>query len=182
MEDESAITELVEEILVSGRTPEEVCAECPENLEEVRLRLRRIRMISEQLDDLFPSTALGLSEVQRMSVESDVRRLPQIPGYEVKSVEGRGGVGVVYRARHLLLDRTVALKMLLSGEFAGAAERKRFQREALAVARLSHPHVVQIHDLGEWEGRPYFTMEFVEGGTLAQKLDGRRCRRRRRPR
>ncbi len=172
MEDESAITQLVEEILISGRAPEEVCAGCPEKLEEVRLRLGRIRMISAQLDDLFPSTALGLSEVQRMSVESEVRRLPQIPGYEVKSIEGRGGVGVVYRARHLLLDRTVAIKMLLSGEFAGAAERKRFQREALAVARLSHPHVVQIHDLGEWEGRPYFTMEFVEGGTLAHKLDG----------
>ena len=82
---------------------------------------------------------------------------------------GRGGMGVVYRARHLRLNRLVALKMLLAGAYAGPAERERFQREAEAVAGLRHPNIVQVHDVGDADGRPYFTMEFVEGGSLAQQ-------------
>ena len=98
--------------------------------------------------------------------------LPRIPGYEVEAVLGRGGMGVVFRARHLPLNRVVALKMALAGAFAGPHERERFQREAEAVAGLRHPNIVQIHDVGESDGRPYFTMEYVEGGSLAQKLAG----------
>ena len=98
--------------------------------------------------------------------------LPQIPGYEVEAVLGRGGMGVVYRARHLRLNRPVALKMLLAGAYAGPEERERFQREAEAVAGLRHPNIVQVHDVGDLDGRPYFTMEFVEGGSLAQKMAG----------
>src|SRR5262249_44947476 len=92
--------------------------------------------------------------------------------YEVESVLGRGGMGVVYRARHLKLNRTVAVKTLLAGAYAGPTERARFQREAEAVASLCHANVVQIYEVGEYEGRPYFTMELVEGGSLAQKLEG----------
>jgi serine/threonine-protein kinase len=98
--------------------------------------------------------------------------LPRIPGYEVEAVLGRGGMGVVFRARHLRLNRPVALKMLLAGAYAGPHERERFQREAEAEAGLRHPNVVQVHDAGEHDGRPYFTMELVEGGSLAQKLRG----------
>jgi serine/threonine-protein kinase len=98
--------------------------------------------------------------------------LPQVPGYEVEAVLGRGGMGVVYKARHLRLKRTVALKMLLVGAYAGPRERARFQREAEAVAGLRHGNIVQVHDVGDHEGMPYFTMEFVEGGSLAQKLAG----------
>src|SRR5262249_20760509 len=98
--------------------------------------------------------------------------LPTIPRYEVKGLLGRGGMGVVYRARHLSLERDVALKMLLAGEFASPHELERFFREARAIATLSHPNIVQVHDVSEREGRPYFTMELVEGGTLAQKLGG----------
>ena len=105
-----------------------------------------------------------------------LRRLTDLPqqiaGYEVEAELGRGGMGVVYKARHLALKRTVALKMVLAGAYAGPDERTRFQREAESVAALRHANVVQIHDVGEADGRPYFTMEYVEGGSLAQKLAG----------
>ena len=81
-------------------------------------------------------------------------------------------MGVVYRARHLRLDRPVALKMLLAGAYARPEERERFQREAEAVAGLRHPNIVQVYDVGDLDGRPYFTMEFVEGGSLAEKIAG----------
>ena len=95
-----------------------------------------------------------------------------IPGYEVLSELGRGGMGVVYKARHVGLNRLVALKMILAGVHAGADELARFRGEALAVARLKHPNIVQIHDVGEVEGLPYFSLEFVEGGGLDRKLAG----------
>jgi serine/threonine-protein kinase len=98
--------------------------------------------------------------------------LPQVPGYEVEAVLGRGGMGVVYKARHLRLNRIVALKMLLAGPYAGPRERARFQREAEAVAGLRHANIVQVYNVADHEGRPYFTMEFVDGGSLAHKLAG----------
>jgi serine/threonine-protein kinase len=82
-------------------------------------------------------------------------------------------MGIVFQARHLRLNRRVALKMALYGAFAGSRERARFQREAEAVAALRHPNIVQIFDIGDADGRPYFTMELVEGGSLAQELAGR---------
>jgi tetratricopeptide (TPR) repeat protein len=98
--------------------------------------------------------------------------LPQVPGYEILSELGRGGMGVVYKARHVALNRLVALKVLRAGAQASSEEVARFQREAQAVARLRHPNIVQIHDVGSRGGQPHFTMEFIEGGSLAQKLAG----------
>jgi hypothetical protein len=98
--------------------------------------------------------------------------LPQFPGYEVEAVLGRGGMGVVFRARHLRLNRLVALKMALAGSYATPHERERFRREAEAVAALRHPNVVQVYDVGDADGRPYFTMELMEGGSLARKMAG----------
>lgn len=95
-----------------------------------------------------------------------------IPGYEISGLLGRGGVGVVYRARQLRLERDVALKMLLAGEFASPRELERFCREARAVASLSHRNIVQVHDVSELDGRPFFTMELVSGGSLAQRIAG----------
>jgi WD40 repeat protein len=98
--------------------------------------------------------------------------LPQVAGYEILEELGRGGMGVVYKARHVQLDRLVALKMILAGDHAGAQARARFRTEAEAVARLQHANVVQIHDIGEHQGLPYFSLEFCPGGSLAARLDG----------
>jgi serine/threonine protein kinase len=81
-------------------------------------------------------------------------------------------MGVVYRARQLALDRTVALKMILTGAQAGPKDLARFRAEAAALARLQHRNIVQIYDVGEVEGRPYFVIEFVAGGSLAQHIHG----------
>ncbi|MBY0398198.1 MAG: serine/threonine protein kinase, partial [Thermoleophilia bacterium] len=83
---------------------------------------------------------------------------------------GRGGMGVVFKARHRRLNRLVALKMIRAGAGAVTAERARFRAEAEAIARLRHPHIVQIHDIGDAGGQPYLALEFVDGGSLARKL------------
>ena len=85
---------------------------------------------------------------------------------------GRGGMGVVYRASQVGLNRTVALKMILAGEHAGAEDLTRFKGEAQAVARLAHPHIVTVHEVGEHGGLPYFALEFCPGGSLEKKLAG----------
>jgi tetratricopeptide (TPR) repeat protein len=96
---------------------------------------------------------------------------PTVPGYDLLGELGRGGMGVVYRARQQALDREVALKMVLSGQFAGPHERERFRAEAVQLGRLLHPNIVQIYEVGEYDGRPYFAMEYVPGGSLAGLFD-----------
>jgi eukaryotic-like serine/threonine-protein kinase len=192
MTDNPRLRQLLDELHDSHATPEEVCRSCPELLPEVRARWRAVCRVRAELDALFPPPLEGDASTPELQEGATgcsstnlagMRRspsmppqegsaLPQIPGYEVQAALGQGGMGIVFRAKHLRLNRIVALKMVLAGASAGPRERARFQREAEAVAGLRHPSVVQIYDVGDVDGRPYFTMELVEGSTLAQKLAG----------
>ena len=102
-------------------------------------------------------------------------RPPDVAGlsqFELLAELGRGGMGVVYKARHRQLNRIVALKMIRDGKHAHPEHRERFRIEAEAVARLRHPNIVQIYDFGEADGCPFVTLEMLEGGSLADRLKG----------
>jgi serine/threonine-protein kinase len=163
------LDQLLEELLESGGDPEEACRSCPELLPTVRVKLRRVRMLERDIDALFPPSSTDVDGKDATIPEPEI---PVIPGYEIQEVLGRGGFGIVYKVQHLRLGRSVALKLLLAGPYAGRDERQRFQHEAKAVASLRHPNIVQVYDVGEADGWPYFTMELVEGGSLAQTLEG----------
>jgi serine/threonine protein kinase len=98
---------------------------------------------------------------------------PAVPGYELLGELGRGGMGVVFKARQVKLNRLVALKMIHGGELSDPDTLARFRTEAEAVARLQHPNIVQIYEVGEADGRPFFSLEYVGGGSLAQRAGGR---------
>jgi serine/threonine protein kinase/tetratricopeptide (TPR) repeat protein len=95
---------------------------------------------------------------------------PSFPEYEILGELGRGGMGVVYRARDQKLNRIVALKTIAEGQYASPDRRARFRAEAQAIARLRHPNIIAIHAIGEHQKRPYLSLEFAEGGSLAQQL------------
>lgn len=120
------------------------------------------------LEEALP-WAEGLAEpAAEHDLAADSAMIQRFGPYELLEEVGRGGMGVIYKARQPGLDRIVALKMLLAGEFADAKTRERLLREAKVAARLSHPGIVTIHDVGEVQGRPYFAMEYVPGPNLAQ--------------
>jgi serine/threonine protein kinase len=109
-------------------------------------------------------------EPEEVGVGAPTRPLGE---YELLGELGRGGMGVVYKARHRTLNRVVALKMILSAAHVGADGRARFRDEAEAIARLRHPNIVQIYDIGELGGDDFFSLEFCPGGSLARKLHGK---------
>jgi tetratricopeptide (TPR) repeat protein/tRNA A-37 threonylcarbamoyl transferase component Bud32 len=97
--------------------------------------------------------------------------LPSVPGYDVLAELGRGGMGIVYRARHRQLKRVVALKMVLTGPCA-KTDAFRFAREAESAAKLQHPHIIQIYEVGLFAGRPFLALEFVDGPNLSEVCEG----------
>ena len=116
------------------------------------------------------ATKAQASDESAASAVEELNRV--LPQFRVEAELGRGGMGVVYKARHVKFQRLVALKMILAGEHAGADRMARFLTEARAVARLQNPHIVQIHEIGEHNGLPYFCLEYVDGGSLAARLKG----------
>jgi|GEM_PF-1228656 cytochrome c peroxidase len=101
------------------------------------------------------------------------QEFPTLPNYSISSELGRGAMGVVYKAQQVSLKRTVALKMILTGANADEEYLSRFQAEAEAVAQLHHPNILHIYEIGEHDGLPFFSMEFVDGGCLSDKVNGK---------
>lgn len=126
---------------------------------------------AEALEARSGSAALSQTQIpgDKPSTNAD---LPRIAGFEILRELGHGGMGVVYQARQLGLKRIVALKMMLPGGMFSGERRARFRAEAEAIARLKHPNIVEIYALGEYDGQPYFVLEYCPGGSLARTLDG----------
>src|SRR5262249_9092684 len=110
------------------------------------------------------------SRVHDRAIVGEPALFPTIPGYEILDELGRGGMGVVLKARQTKLDRMVALKVLPRAANDDPAFAERFSREGRALARLSHPHIVTVHDFGQVEGQSYLVMEFIAGMNLRQRL------------
>ncbi len=138
-------------------TPEELCPDEPALWQALRERIARRQRLRPFLEPptlpARPGAAAGF---------------PVIPGYEFLEVIGQGGMGIVYKARQIKLDRLVALKMILWPQLD---EQARFRTEAEAVARLEHPNIVRIHEVAEHAGRPYLVLEWAAGGNLARHLN-----------
>jgi len=114
----------------------------------------------------------GLQQQTTPHAGEQTNTLPQVDGFQLESELGRGGMGIVYLARQLKLNRLVALKMILNADHSDTATRQRFLAEAEAIARLQHPGIVQVYEFGAHEGNPYFALEYVSGGSLDKKLAG----------
>jgi eukaryotic-like serine/threonine-protein kinase len=119
-----------------------------------------------------PALSVRKAEPENADIRSSGPERPALADYEILAELGRGGMGVVYQARQKSLPRLVALKMMLTGVYSGKRPRQRFLAECAAVARLQHANIVQIYEVGEYEGQPYVALEYVAGGSLAQKLSG----------
>jgi WD40 repeat protein/serine/threonine protein kinase len=124
-------------------------------------------VVSPGLDAANTELAPGLTGGRKR------RELPRVAGYEILKVLGAGGMGVVYKARHLRLDRLVALKMIKAGAGAEPDDLARFEAEARAVAAIDHPNIIKIFEIGEHDGLPYVSLEFLEGDSLAQRIAGK---------
>ena len=157
----------------------EVCASCQSRLEALAADNDGTLVAASQPDARggpCPSRPDQIAAIRSLSSALDpaakpfdeAAPLPNVPGYEILDRLDRGGMGVVYKARHHQLNRIVALKMVLAGEHADAEILARFHVEAEAVARLRHPHIVEIYDIGTANGVPYIALEYLPGGSLEQ--------------
>jgi eukaryotic-like serine/threonine-protein kinase len=156
------------------------CAACQRALEELtddrrwisELRHEATRLSTDDEPERMVDRLGVAAGATAPATERMVRVVPTVPGYQITGELGRGGMGVVYRARHVRLNRPCALKMILAGAHASPEHVARFVTEAEAIARLQHPSIVQIHYIGEADGLPFLDLEYATGGSLDGKLDG----------
>ena len=144
----------------------ELAGDCPDLIEPLK---RRIEVLEAMNAVLTSSDAPTRKQIHDKNLPASGALAPialKVLGYEILGELGRGGMGVVYKARQIALDRLVAIKMILPGPQAGPEELARFRAEAEASRPLQHPNIVQIYEVGEADGRPFFSLEFVDGGTL----------------
>jgi WD40 repeat protein/tRNA A-37 threonylcarbamoyl transferase component Bud32 len=119
-----------------------------------------------------PSRSGATAETAQESRPTQMPAPKQVGDYDILAEVGRGGMGVVYKARHRSLHRLAALKMVLAGEFAASSQQLRFRLESELAARVHHPNIVQLYEIGTHHGRPFLAMEWIDGGSLADRLDG----------
>jgi serine/threonine protein kinase len=124
--------------------------------------LQRLQQASPPADKPFSAAAPSAAADEH----------PAVPGYDVLELLGYGGMGVIYKARHIALNRLVALKMIAGRHHSRPEELLRFRIEGELIARLDHPHIVHIYEVGTYAGRPFLALEFINGGSLADHLDG----------
>jgi hypothetical protein len=136
----------------------------------LRLRVEGMLRDAEDAEKFFGAEKTAATVQADVPPKPPLATLRYVGDYELQEEIGRGGMGVVFRARQASLNRTVAVKMIISGAFAGPRERERFQLEAEAAAQLRHPNIVAIHEVGEHEGLSYFSMDLIEGQTLSAQL------------
>jgi WD40 repeat protein len=159
----------------AGRAPQrgEVLARHPDLADELRSFFAdrdRFGQLVAPLGPAAPPDAAEGTTLAHGAAPAPGARLRYVGDYELLEEIARGGMGVVFKARQISLQRTVALKMILAGQLASQGDVQRFKTEAEAAANLDHPHVLPIYEVGEHEGQPYFSMKLVEGGSLAQQL------------
>jgi WD40 repeat protein/tRNA A-37 threonylcarbamoyl transferase component Bud32 len=179
-----SLGQLVEAELARVCTHLADCPACCRRIDELGTDdplLARIRQNSAPRKDALVTRAQRRSALwalrQGQEAEAPAPVIPpapkQIGDYDILAEVGRGGMGVVYKARHRTLHRLAALKMVLAGEFASSSQELRFRLEAELGARVQHPHIVQVYEIGTHDGRPFLAMEWVEGVSLANRLDGK---------
>src|SRR6266511_3403138 len=153
------------------------CARCgaelrPQNSEGLCTRCLLESGLDEPVVPL-PSQPVLSSEIENRKSKIENQKVRYFGDYELLEEIARGGMGVVYRARHLKLERIVAVKMILAGQFASKQIIQRFRGEVMAAALLQHPNIVAIHDVGIHDDQHYFSMDYVEGQNLSQLVSNR---------